>query len=108
MSFVRVSSNKERDFFSSTLNLHARLMKSRTYLACLFLATHMYDFRHVTHFHLLLLGSIRRLGEHALTAKYRWLQLIRLGYTVHFFLLILIYAHEICLLAIGESNIPES
>ena len=31
----------------------------------------------------------------------------RLRYMVHF-ILILIYAHEICLLPTGESNIPES
>ena len=32
----------------------------------------------------------------------------RLRYMVHFSINTYIYAHEICLLPIGESNIPES
>ena len=37
---LRGSSNKECDFFYSTVNLHARLMKSRSTLACLFGYSH--------------------------------------------------------------------
>ena len=36
VNVIRGSSNKEYDFFYSTVNFHARLMKSRPKLACLF------------------------------------------------------------------------
>ena len=63
---------KNETFCFSTLNLHARLTKSRVYLSCLLCYTHV-PFRHVSQFHLLLLGNIRRQSKHAWTAEYRWL-----------------------------------
>ena len=68
---VRGSSNKEWDFFYSTVNLHARLMKSlQSYHV--FLANHMNHIRRVTKFQFLLLGNIRKLGKHPWPAQYRW------------------------------------
>ena len=37
-----------------------------------FMAIHMYHIQRVEHFHLVLLGNIRRLGKHPWTARYRW------------------------------------
>ena len=38
-----------------------------------FLAIHMNHFRRITHFHLLLLGNIWRLGKHPWPPQYKWL-----------------------------------
>ena len=87
------STNKRWDFFFSTVNLHARLMKSRTNRECPFVSSFATHFRGNNKTSSVLLGNVRRLSKHAWAAQFRRLQ----WQHIYTFRQILIYGHAICL-----------